>query len=70
MHKLVHAWGQDRLEVDRQSQLSSLALKLMADATAQNQIDPSHQLRLVPYMMASFDIFCPLRESLDELAMD
>ena len=70
MHKLVHAWGQDRLETDRQRQLSSLALKLMADATAEDQIDPSHQLRLVPHVMASFDMFSSLHESRDELAMD
>ena len=42
MHKLVHAWGQDRLEADRQRQLSSLALELIADATAQDEIDPSY----------------------------
>ena len=70
MHKLVHAWGQDRLEADGQRQLSSLALELMADAIAKDQIDPSHQLRLVPHVMASFGMFCPLHESLDELAMD
>ena len=69
MHKLVHAWGQDRLEVDSQRQLSSLALELMADATAQDQIDPSHQLRLVPHIMASFDMFSLLHESLDELTI-
>jgi hypothetical protein len=65
MHKLVHAWGQDRLEADRQRQLSSLALELVADATAQDEVDPSHQLRLVP----SFGMFSPLHESLDELTM-
>ena len=70
MHKLVHAWGQDRLETDSQRQLSSLALELMVDAIAKDQIDPSHQLRLVPHVMASFGMFCPLYESLDELAMD
>ncbi len=70
MHKLVHAWGQDRLKADRQRQLSSLALELIADAIAKDQIDSSHQLRLVPHVMASFGMFCPLHESLDELAMD
>ncbi len=69
MHKLVHAWGQDRLKADGQRQLSSLALELMADATAEDQIDPSHQLRLIPHVMASFGMFSPLYESLDELAM-
>ena len=34
MYKLIYAWGQDRLEVDRQRQLSSLALELIADTTA------------------------------------
>lgn len=41
----------------------------MADVTAEDQIDPSHQLRLVPHAMASFDMFSSLYESLDELAM-
>ena len=69
MHKLVHAWGQDRLEADRQRQLSSLALELIADATAQDKIDPSYQLRLVPHVMASFDTFSLLYKSLDELTI-
>ena len=69
IHKLVHAWGQDRLEADGQRQLSSLALELMTDAIAKDQMDPSHQLRLVPHVMASFDMFSHLHESLDELAM-
>ena len=69
MHKLEHAWGQDRLEADGKWQLSSLAKELTADATAENQIGPSYQLRLVLHMMASFGMFCPLHEPLDELAM-
>ena len=69
MHKLVHAWGQDRLDLDRQRQLSSLALKLMADATAQDKMDPSYQLRLVPHVMASFNMFSLLHDLLDEFAM-
>ena len=69
MHKLVHAWGQDRLEVDRQRQLSSLALELIADVTAQDQMDPGHQLRLVPHVMASFNMFSLLHDLLDEFAI-
>ncbi|KAK3179474.1 hypothetical protein OEA41_009760 [Lepraria neglecta] len=69
MHKLVYTWGQDRLEIDRQRYLSSLALELMADATAQDQIDPGHQLRLVPYVMAGFNTFSLLHDWLDEFAM-
>lgn len=30
MHKLVHAWGQDRLEVDLQRHMSCLALESLA----------------------------------------
>lgn len=57
MHKLEYAWGQDRLEADGKRQLSSLATELMADATAENQIDPSYQLRLVLHVTASFGMF-------------
>jgi NB-ARC domain len=32
MHKLVHAWGQDRLEMHMQRHMSCLALELLADA--------------------------------------
>ena len=70
MHKLVHAWGQDRLEADGQWQLSRLALELMAHATAKDQIGRSHQVRLVPHVMASFGIFSPLHESPDMLPID
>ena len=70
IHKLVYAWGQDRFQADMQRQLSSLALELMADTTVKKHINPSHQLRLVPHVMASFGMFCPLHESLDEFVMD
>ena len=42
----------------------------ITDATAEDQIDPSHQLRLVPHVIASFGIFSSLHESRDELTMD
>ena len=42
----------------------------IADATAEDQIDPSHQLRLVPHVIASFGRYSPLHESRDELTMD
>jgi len=57
MHKLVHAWGQDRLETNRQRQLSGLAPELMADASAQGKLDPSRQLRSMPHVMASLMYF-------------
>ena len=42
----------------------------MVDAIAEDQIDPSHQLRLVLYVMAGFGVLFPLHASLDELAID
>lgn len=56
IHKLVHAWGQDRLKAIKQEQLSDLTLKLFAEVAAEHQSNPSYQLRLVPHIMASFDI--------------
>ena len=70
MHKLVHAWGQDRLEVDKQRKLSVLAVELVADATAQDRVGPSHQVRLVPHVMASFGVFSRLPEGLGGIAED
>lgn len=34
MHKLVHAWGHDRLRAEEQRALSGLALELLAEATS------------------------------------
>ena len=42
MHKLVHIWGQDRLEATRQEQLSSLTLELML-------LPPINQIRIIDY---------------------
>ncbi len=57
MHKLVHTWGQDRLETARREQLSSLTLELLADATTVYPSDSSYRLRLVLHVMAMFSIF-------------
>lgn len=67
-HKLVHVWGHDRLEVEQQRQLSVLALELMADATAHEGADPSHQVRLVPHKMSSFAACSQLYEAKSETA--
>ena len=70
MHKLVHAWSQDRLGIDQQRQLSFFTLELMGDATSQKGGDPNHQLRLVPHAMANFGVFSRLHESLGEAAQN
>ena len=70
MHKLVHAWGQDRLAVDKQRQLSLFALGLVADATARKGVDPHHQVRVVPHVMAGFTTFSRLHEPWGEITQD
>ncbi|KAK3169846.1 hypothetical protein OEA41_009230 [Lepraria neglecta] len=70
MHKLVHAWGQDRLEATRQEQLSSLTLELLADATTDYQSDSSYRLRLVPHLMASFSVYSQTYNSIGETTRD
>ena len=70
MHKLVHAWGQDRLEATTQLQLSSLTLELLADATVDYKSDPSYRLRLVPHLMASFGVFSQIYKLTGEATMD
>ena len=42
----------------------------MADATAQKGVNPSHRLRLVPHVMASFGAYFRLDEPLDKVAQD
>ena len=42
----------------------------MADTTAQKGVDPGHQLRVVPHVMACFATVSRLHESLGEIAQD
>ncbi|KAJ9663362.1 hypothetical protein H2198_000879 [Neophaeococcomyces mojaviensis] len=50
MHKLVHAWGHDRLSVEQGRAWSSAALELLCD----RQGDVNIERRLVPHVMANF----------------
>ena len=56
MHKLVHAWGRDRLEVEQQRHLSLMALELLADIIPSTAGDPTFGMRLVPHVMANFTV--------------
>ena len=56
--------------MDKQRKLSVLAVELVADATAQDGVGPSHQVRLVPHVMASFGVFSRLPEGLGGIAED
>ena len=70
MHKLLHTWGQDRLETDEQWRCSGVALELLADATANDQLSQSYKLRLVPHLMANFGIYLEGPNSIRELTRD
>ena len=41
------------LYMEKQWEISGVALELLADAKADSQISPSYKLRLVPYVMAN-----------------
>lgn len=73
IHKLVHAWSYDRLAADEQLHLSWHSLELIAEAagaTMQKGLEPSHRLRLVPHVMASFGAFSRLQELPEEMTQD
>jgi tetratricopeptide (TPR) repeat protein len=56
MHKLVHAWGHDRLDMAEQSRLSFGALQLLVEHLSVVGVNPSSKLRLRPHLMASFGL--------------
>lgn len=70
MHKLVHAWSYDRLDADVQKQLSRLSLDLIAEATKQEHIGPSRQVRIVPHLMAGFELYSQLYRTANEISLD
>ena len=70
MHKLVHAWGQDRLDTNTQWRHSDVALELLADATADYQLSPSYKLRLVPHLIANLGVYLERRKWTHERTRD
>ncbi|KAJ9651312.1 hypothetical protein H2198_009406 [Neophaeococcomyces mojaviensis] len=54
MHKLVHAWGHDRLSIDQQQTWSLSVLELLSDAMHSCQDDLAMETRLLPHLMANF----------------
>ena len=56
MHKLVHAWGQDRLELEQQRHLSLVALELLTEIIPSGAGNLIFGMRLVPHMMANFAV--------------
>lgn len=70
MHKLVHAWGQDRQDGAMQLQTNGMALELLADATADGQSSPGYKLRLVPHVMANFAIYVERADLTSKITRD
>jgi tetratricopeptide (TPR) repeat protein len=56
MHKLVHAWGYERLESDQQREYSIAGLQLVQEAMTGCGKGPQAKLRLVSHIMANFSI--------------
>lgn len=62
--------GKNRLDTKIQCQLTFLALLLLVDATADNQLNQSYKLRLVPHLMANFGIHVKTHDSIHEMTRD
>ena len=56
MHKLVHAWSQDRLEVEQQQHLSLMTLELLTGIIPSAARNLIFGMRLVPHIMANFAV--------------
>jgi tetratricopeptide (TPR) repeat protein len=54
LHKLVHAWAHDRLDVQEQDTYVVVALKLLLNNTKNSERDPDGKSRLVPHLIANF----------------
>jgi tetratricopeptide (TPR) repeat protein len=54
-HKLVHAWGRDRLDTDQQRELSLAALELLTGVVLACRGNLAYGMRLVPHVMSNFD---------------
>jgi tetratricopeptide (TPR) repeat protein len=63
MHKLVHTWGQDRLEVEQRRHLSLIALELLTDIIPSAAGNLMLGIRLIPHVMANFAIVSGTAES-------
>lgn len=56
MHKLVHAWGHDRLGTEEQRVWSSAVLELLSNTAHAHEGDLATEMRLVPHIMANFTV--------------
>jgi hypothetical protein len=67
MHKLIHAWGCDRLSDGEERELSLAALGLLTGFMRAFREHLTQELRLVPHAMANFGIIRTAHRSSDSL---
>ncbi|EXJ95818.1 hypothetical protein A1O1_00942 [Capronia coronata CBS 617.96] len=65
MHKLVHAWGYDRLCRDKQYTFSRETFQLIRNAVSGCSDRAEDKLRLVPHVMANFATLANVNEGTD-----
>ncbi|KAK0257669.1 hypothetical protein LTR91_010594 [Friedmanniomyces endolithicus] len=53
MHKLVHAWGFDRLEAEEQGRYSQSSLALLEVVVRDGQLDPMGKARITPHISSN-----------------
>ena len=61
MHKLVHAWGYERLSEDVQATVGRVVLEAIMRAIKRCRNAPEDKLRFVPHVMANFATLCSAR---------
>jgi tetratricopeptide (TPR) repeat protein len=65
IHKLVHAWGYDRLNQDQQIAFGFAALQLLRQVVSNPKPDPAYKIRLVPHLMANFTVLSSIYNGMD-----
>jgi tetratricopeptide (TPR) repeat protein len=70
MHKLVHAWGYDRLAAEEQGKYSQAAFGLVVEAIEGCSRVPEDKLRLVPHVMGSFAALTGVHDKMDRATED
>jgi tetratricopeptide (TPR) repeat protein len=66
MHKLVHAWGHDRLAVKARAKYGAAALECLTTTDLQRDSDPVVRARLAPHIMANFSTIPGWFDAMDD----
>jgi tetratricopeptide (TPR) repeat protein len=70
MHKLVHAWSQDRLSAEQRQAAVSAALELLSSMIQECQGRLSIELRLVPHATANFTAFSSIHQQASSVSLE